>query len=171
MQSWASAYPPTEFCWIPDGPRGTRAVLARMATLIRSYRSHPTIRQLAVELTRPLPSRDYVGDLFVLRQFVRVYIRYVRDIRGVETLQTPVRTLENRAGDCDDHAILLGALAESIGAPVCLVAYGFLPEELYSHVLAQAQVGEKWLALETTVNGVSMGWEPPNAIHKMIENV
>ena len=122
MQKWPGAFPHTEFHGIPEGPAGTQATLQRMAKLVREYRQHPTLRQLAVELTTQLSNRDYVGELFALRQFVAQYIRYVPDIRETETLHTPLRTIQNRGGDCDDQAILVATLAETLNKPTRFVA-------------------------------------------------
>ena len=36
-------------------------------------------------------------------------------INGVETVQTPLRTLENEAGDCDDKSLLTATLLETFG--------------------------------------------------------
>lgn len=93
-----------------------------------------------------------------MHRYVRDNIRYVRDVRRVETLQTPLRTLENASGDCDDKATLFAALAESIGFATRFVAYGREPAR-FSHVIAEVRHGDRWLGAETT-EPVALGWRP-----------
>lgn len=103
----------------------------------------------------------------MLHAFVRDAIRYVRDIRGVETLHTPERVLKQRAGDCDDKAMLLVALLESIGHTARFRAVGFLPG-VFSHVLVDVMLGGEWVAAETT-EPVELGWSPKAARYEMVE--
>lgn len=107
------------------------------------------IRNKAVELTRGLVQKDYSSEAKACLEFCRDRIRYVRDIRNIETLHDPVTLLNQGAGDCDDKAILLAALLLSIGHRVRFVAVAFTPDQ-YSHVWAQDQVYGKWIDLEPT---------------------
>ena len=68
------------------------------------------IRELAVQLVRRAPPKDWQREIEALFNFVRNNVRYVRDIHAVETVQTPAKTLEFRAGDCDDMVTLLAAM-------------------------------------------------------------
>lgn len=174
MRSCVAAFPPFELALIPSGPAGVRATLEQMARIVRQYRKHPLIRQLAVELVRDLPEltrgrKDFPAQVRALWQFVRSWIRYVRDIRNVETLHSPVRLLKNRAGDCDDQAILLASLLEAIGHGTRFVAMGFAPGR-YSHVLAETWLGGRWVPLETTIER-PFGWDPPDQLERMVVNV
>lgn len=164
MRAWATA-PPIELSLIPTGVAGIGVTLDKMVELIRKYRTNPVIRQLAIDLTQKVPNKNFMCEAWCLWHFVRTYVRYVRDILDVETLQTPLRTLQNRAGDCDDHATLLGAMAESIGHPIRVVAMGFQPGS-FVHVLAETRVGDRWIPMETTEN-VLFGWQPPRQVERM----
>jgi transglutaminase-like putative cysteine protease len=93
-----------------------------------------------------------------LHQFVRDNIRYVGDVTNVETVQSPVVTLQMMAGDCDDKATLLCALLESIGHPTKFVAVGITPNQ-YDHVFCEVCIMGHWIPLETT-EPVDMGWSP-----------
>jgi transglutaminase-like putative cysteine protease len=137
-----------------------------MKTLINQYKLNPTIRLLALKLIEKLPQKDFYAEIEALYSFVKYDIRYVRDIKRIETIQTPVKTLELRAGDCDDKVILLGALLSAIGVKTRLVAVGFEPEN-YSHVSIEAEYHGKWLNLETT-EPVNMGWQPDNIKAQMV---
>lgn len=157
---------------IPTGPEGVRKTLERMASIVRDYRKHPVIRQLAVEIRQAanVPSKDYLGEVKALHRFVREWIRYVKDVRDVETLQTPVRVLQNRAGDCDDQSMLLASLLESLGHPTRFVAMGFERPDHYQHVLAETLIGRNWVAAETTLER-PVGWSPPRQVARLIKNV
>ena len=79
-------------------------------------------------------------------------IQYVRDVRGVETIATPIKTLEFRQGDCDDQAVLLASLLEAIGHPTRFVAMKQTTFGPYVHVYTETKIGSKWYPLETTEN-------------------
>jgi transglutaminase-like putative cysteine protease len=156
---------------IPPGEPGTRATLRAMRTFVRTYKAHDQIRSTAIELTRHLPPKDWLGQVRALFGFVRDHIRYTRDIDGIETLQTPPATLELEAGDCDDKATLLAALLGSIGHPSRFVAVGFSSPGNYSHVYLETPVGTRWLALDATVSTATVGWAPPRrAVARMVVN-
>jgi len=130
-----------------------------MRQFVEQYKTHPVIFRLSRELTAHLPQKDFTNEIKALYNYVRDSIRYVRDINGVETIQTPVKTLEFGTGDCDDKATLLAALLESIGAETRFNAMGFRKNHI-SHVSLQVKNGGKWVNLETT-EPVDMGWLPP----------
>lgn len=172
MVQCVGAAPPTDLAFIPAGPAGVRDTLKRMAKIVRQYRRDPTIRQLAVEIRQAakVPGKDFMGEVKALHRFVRDYITYVRDVHNVETLQTPLRVLENRAGDCDDQAMLLAALLEAIGHPTQFKAMGFASPDQFTHVLARTMIGDRWIAAETTLER-PVGWEPPDQVARMLETV
>jgi len=152
---------------IPNGKKGTLATLKIMRQVTRRYKSSLTIRVLAQKLTRQLPQKNFTAEVRMIHQFVRDKIRYVKDIRGVETIQTPIQTLKLGSGDCDDKAILSASLLESIGHPTRFVACGFLIKGSYSHVFAQTKIGDKWISVECT-EPWGLGRHPPNIKTKMI---
>jgi len=106
-----------------------------------------------------LKQKDYAGEVAALHAYVRDQVRYVRDIDGVETLQTPEQTLNLGQGDCDDKSTLLAAMLASLGHKARFEAVGFQPGR-YSHVFVSAKLRDKWVPLETTLP-VPMGWAPP----------
>ncbi len=160
---------PSALGWVPDGPPGTRATLRIMAATIRAGRTMQIIRQTALRIVSSLPAKDYHRELDALRQWVRHTIRYTRDVHTVETVQTPAATLSIRHGDCDDQAVLLGALAESVGFATRLVAIG--PRAgAFGHVYLEALVpGAGWTSAETTED-VPLGWSPPWP-YRMVQRV
>lgn len=152
---------------IPPGSAGTSETLKYMRQLTNAGKKEPAIRRLALSLVDTLQSKDFFGEISTLYNYVRSNIRYVHDIHGVETLHTAIKVLEKRQGDCDDQSILLASLLESIGHPTRFVAIGFIPGQ-YVHVYTETKYGTQWLALETTVAGVDIGWMPSGVKARMI---
>lgn len=139
-----------------------------MARLASEGKKSLPVRLAAQQLTQHLAQRDFSAEVAALHRFVRDHIRYVRDVVGVETLHTPERTLDLKAGDCDDKSILLAALLESIGHKTRFHAVGFKPG-VFSHVYPEVRVRNSWLPLEVTEP-----WEPgraPCAVSHLIVNV
>lgn len=120
-----------------------------MAVLAQRGSLHPLVRAKAVQLTAGQRQKDYLAEARAVHQWVRDQVRYVRDIAGVETLHTAPRILTDRAGDCDDKSICIGALLTSIGHRVRFVAVGFGPRG-FSHVYPEAFIGGLWWPLEAT---------------------
>ena len=121
-----------------------------MAKAVRMARGNPAIFELSRALVRRLAQKDSLGEMRAVHRFVRDDIRYVRDIRGMETLQTPDNTLDIGQGDCDDKAILVNSLLDHLGYPTRFIAVGFRPGT-FSHVYPEAFInGKGWIALETT---------------------
>lgn len=151
---------------IPSGVEGIRATLRMMGNLVAKGKKNIVVRQMAAKLTSKLRQKDWMGEITVLHKFVRDNIRYVRDIRGVETIHSPEQILLQEYGDCDDKSLLLASLLESIGHPTRFVAVG-KERNKFCHVLVETKVGDKWLPLETTEN-VLAGWTPQGVKSRMI---
>ena len=127
-----------------------------MASLVRQYRKNIAIRSLALDIVRPVPGhKNFRGEAAALCEWVKRNIRYVRDVKDVETLQTPLKTLDIGQGDCDDQSTLLAALLESVGFHTRFMAIKTATFGPFVHVVAQAQIGRDWVPLETTEP-----WEP-----------
>jgi transglutaminase-like putative cysteine protease len=164
---------------IPSGLGGVRRTLRLMVDVASTFKTDLHVRTLAVclvggrvvtlangtqvryPLCRP---KDYAAELRCLHAFVRDHVRYVRDVEGIETLQTPIQTLNVLAGDCDDKAMLFNALAGAIGFQTRFAAIG-VRDEPFSHVMAQALLQEGFVNAETILTDppVELGWSPPDA--------
>jgi transglutaminase-like putative cysteine protease len=153
---------------IPDGVGGIEATLAHMTAYVREYKTAPQVRGLARELTMHLAQKNFTGEVNALFEFVRDQIRYLGDVADVETLHTPVVTLDNGAGDCDDKATLLAALLESINHKTRFVAAGFRFGEL-EHVFVETKIGDRWISLDPT-EPVAMGWAPPGIVTRIVRH-
>ena len=155
---------------IPDGVDGTRATLRVMSELVRMGRTALPVRIKAMELVRDLPQKAYLDEIRTVHKFVRDHIRYLKDVRAVETVTTAEKILELGQGDCDDKSVLTAALLESIGHPTRLVAVGCRAND-YAHVLVETRVGaNKWIPVETT-EPVDVGWYPPGWNYRLVCHV
>jgi len=134
---------------IPKGRDGAKRTLQLMRDLALEGARSIEIRNLAIRQVSGFQQKDYRGEACSILSFVRDHIRYVRDIHGVEVLQTPSVTLQIAAGDCDDKSILLAAMLASIGHRTQFIAVSFMPG-VFSHVWVRTNIGGRWLDLEPT---------------------
>ncbi len=143
---------------IPDGAPGILATLKIMSKMVNDYKKSMRVRDKTIALTQDCGQKDYSCEVRQIHAFVRDNIRYVNDIRDVETVQTPDKTLDLAAGDCDDKSTLIAAMLESIGHPTRFVAIGFRPG-VFEHVYVETKIRTAWIPLETTED-VEAGWSP-----------
>jgi len=171
LQTLLQGLPPTQtrLVNVPGDQAGTKIALATMARYASQYKTDWRIRALALDLVKNLPQKDYLSEATLVHKFCRDGIRYVRDIRDVETVATPLETLRTGQGDCDDKATLCACLLESLGFETRFIAVGKLPG-VWCHVLTQAMVNGKWLSLECT-EPVNPGWHPHDYPYQLIQVV
>lgn len=139
-----------------------------MRSLVRSGKKTLPVRKAALSIVKGLAQKDYPGELRRIHAWVRDHIRYVKDVNGVETLQSPEQTLQMGQGDCDDKSILAASLLESIGFSTRFVAIGFKPR-CFSHVLVEAKLDGRWIPVETT-EPVALGWQPLGAVTRLVRH-
>jgi transglutaminase-like putative cysteine protease len=156
--------------YIPKGYPGTLATVGYVSHLIKQGAKDFCVRQTAIDILRNyrIRPKDYFGEIAALFHWVQNNIRYTKDIFKVELLHTARRMLHLRAGDCDDMAILLGAMLEATGHPVRLVIVGQNPrrQNLYSHIYLETQCRGQWIPLDPTMQK-PLGWAP-NAMNKKV---
>ena len=156
---------------LPSGAQGTNTTLRLMRRFVHDYKSSGQVRETALALISGVRQKDWVGEVRAIFDWVRDHIRYTRDINGVETLQTPLVTMELEAGDCDDKSTLLASLLESIGHPTRFVAAGYQAPNRYSHVYVETRLGTRWVPLDATLIDKPMGSIPPApVIARMVVN-
>lgn len=150
---------------LPFGDRGVKKTLGLMRRLVHEGSRQVEVREAAIDVVRQAGVRphDTLGELGALYRFVRDRVHFIGDIAGVETLQGPRYTLHAGAGDCDDRAVLLGALARSIGLPVDLkfrvIGADRRRPGRFSHVYAVARLRGREIALDPTYDSSPMGFE------------
>ncbi|MFB3813426.1 MAG: transglutaminase family protein [Terriglobales bacterium] len=154
----ASYYP------LPAGDAGVRRAITWMRALAQGTegRLNPQVRALAIAIARGQPPRDDRAQASAVFQYVKTNIEF----RGEadEVLQSPLVTLQLRAGDCDDHATLIAALLGALGIKAQFVTVAGDPQQpqTFTHVYAAAWIRNpgQWLPLDTTVGRSYPGWRP-----------
>src|SRR5215469_3223161 len=129
--------PPSQLIPIRSGLAGVNDTLKLMAQLAKTYKANALVRSTAARIVQSCTSRDDMCELAALQNWIRTNIRYTEDVYGVETLQTPEYTIEERYGDCDDQSILMATLLLAVGKPAAYCAVG-VDGGPYSHVLPVA---------------------------------
>jgi len=133
----------------------------------------PAIAALARQLTAGLP--DTRARVLALSDWVRHNIRYVGVYIGPGGViaHPPSTVLDNRYGDCKDHAGLLGAMLAAIGVDStgALVNSGNayrLPETptlgIFNHMIVYVPGLD--LYLDPTADAVTAGYLPPGVLGK-----
>lgn len=147
---------------MPAGDGGVFHTLRIMRQMVREFRTDPVILQAARSTIFLTPEKSRPHEVAALFAFVRDSIRYVMDVHEVETLSTPVKTLQARVGDCDDQVTLLATLLESVGYPTRFVIAAYDEPGQWQHVYLQTWIGE-WLDMDPTERN-PIGWAPPGAL-------
>jgi transglutaminase-like putative cysteine protease len=155
---------------IPSGVAGQWATIRHMRELVRQWKTDPRILNAATSLIFSVPSHDDLSEVRALYEGVRDGIRYQRDVSGIETLATPLLTLQRQVGDCDDQATLLAALFESAGYPTRFVMAGYHDPRFVEHVYTQVLVNGKWLDADPTEH-LNLGYSPPHPLRVEYERV
>ncbi len=154
---------------LPDGVAGVKVTLALMVKLARQGKETYVVRRLAEQIISDVKPKAWIDQVRAVHEYVRDHIRYVRDIRGTETVATPQMTIERGIGDCDDKSLLTASLLESLGHPTRFVAVGNRPGD-FCHVLVETKIGGNWMAVETTEN-VALGWYPSGLGYRLVYHV
>ncbi|SFM15931.1 transglutaminase-like domain-containing protein [Methanolobus profundi] len=73
------------------------------------------VRTMAAASAKKYPGQYNIYQICALFDDTKKNILYISDPRGKDLWSTPGETIQVEAGDCDDYAILLSSLIESIG--------------------------------------------------------
>lgn len=111
-----------------------------------------------------VPEKDDMAELRALYRNVRDSVRYTSDIRGIDSYQSPQRTLDFGTGDCDDYSTLVCASAMSIGFPCRLKAIRTKGANDWNHIYSEIGVPKrspkKWIPFDASIE-MGLGWEAP----------
>jgi hypothetical protein len=138
---------------------GIDNVIELASKLVTTYTGRDDLRSLALKITRGIRPNRGTGlpdmrniDLVAgaLYRWMTRNINYVRDPWNIERIQSPDVTLRQKAGDCDDHAILSAALLQSLG-----IQTGFRivsrTGRNYDHIYTVFRSPDGWKSFDTTV--------------------
>lgn len=97
-----------------------------------------------------------------IQLLVQRTIAYVLEAK--ETFQEAETSLHRRAGDCDDHAVLVIVLARTLSIPARLVILRKNGQPV--HAVAQLELSGEWQWAETTV-AAELGEHPVEAARRL----
>lgn len=107
----------------------------------------------------------YYKELGAIFDWVRNNIRYTADPSGLDVYYPPEYALKARTGDCDEMAVLIAILAESVGYPAKFRSVAKKGDN-FCHVYAMVDADKgarspgRWIAMDT-VYATAIGAEPP----------
>ena len=154
----------------PSGAAGVFHTVRAMREAVNRNKTDARIINAATTALFQSIERDEVAEARALYQSMRGWIRYVRDVYGVETLAEPWLTLERRAGDCDDQSALLASMYEAVGYPTRFVMAAYSNPDVFEHIYLQVFANGEWLDVDPT-EGFGLGVAPPGAVNTWIEKV
>lgn len=95
----------------------------------------PLVRSTAISTAREYPGKYNVYQLCSLFDYLAGNVEYVSDPQDSDYWATPAETINAGAGDCEDYAILMASLVESIGGSTRI----YLTDD---HAFAAAYLGK-----------------------------
>jgi hypothetical protein len=150
----------------------------------------PRIAKLCVDIFRKasVKPRDYKGQAAALLAWVQNPKNFYYVNEPAERLQDPIYSIRTKHGDCDDAAILLCTLFESVRLPWKLVLSGrdryngqkvryvegnrrnmsAAWTHIYCAVGTPPFAPKKWYFCEPTVQGVPLGWDVIDGDHSVL---
>lgn len=153
---------------IPDGVAGAKVTMQSMRDLVLAAVRDPKQQVREAALSIIAGNTGFADQARRLQQWVQSNIAYVHDPVTVELVQTPQYTLTQRAGDCDDQAVLLASMLDATGHPARFIAVGLAGQPL-SHVMVQTKIGTQWVGAETIIPR-PLGWMPsPVTSHYIVQ--
>lgn len=107
--------------WARTHNRGRVAFIRELA---KDYGMEPQMRWYTASTLRKagVAPRDYPEMARCILKHVQQNVYYTQE--AGEQIQSPWRTLEQRNGDCDDQALLVASMCESVGLPWVLALSG-----------------------------------------------
>lgn len=142
----------------PDNPATFRFLLE----LAKMDEGDPIARSLGLEFFGEHP-KDPRARAAAIQQWIKDHIWYVREPK--ETFQSPSYTVQSGAGDCDDHANLLNAIARNAQLVSRIVPL-LKPNGDVKHAVTQVQINGAWNFAETTVDA-HFGEGPLEAVRRL----
>jgi hypothetical protein len=122
----------------------------------------PSVREIATSLATKYPGEYNIYQVCAIFDYIKENIQYVSDPRGVDQWSAPGDTLKIGAGDCDDYAILLASMIESIGGTTRI----YMTD---THAFATVYIGSGEAA-ENIVKAISSYYGPVTVYYATDDN-
>lgn len=145
-----------------------------LAGLIRRGARGGVASEWVAQAAHNTDGHDPLGMARFLAERFKRQVAYAEDEYGRDDPQTLEETVDRTAGDCEDFAVALCALALRAGARVAL-AFLLTPEGAPRHVMPlveRTNTTGVWEPFEITIRGVQPGtWPHPPAEYVIVEIV
>ena len=167
---WLAPNPPLTVARVQTlaGNAGVFHTVRVMRRMVEEYKADPEILRAAVGVVYLTPEHAQVSEAEAVYNYVRDFIRYVRDPVGLESLTIPPITLQRQVGDCDDQTTLLATMLEAVGYPTRFVLAGYQSRD-YEHVYLEVLAGGQWIPADPIEKQSQFGYEPPNYVSRWTE--
>lgn len=134
---------------------------------------NPGVRQIAADVLKGTPPKDWKNSAKLLFEWTRTNIRYTLDPHNVELFQSAERSVQVGIGDCDDQSIVLASLLQCVGIPVILRVIGLKGQRVFQHIYVMAGYPphdpKNWIALDAS-RSEAAGWELPENERGLLKN-
>jgi transglutaminase-like putative cysteine protease len=126
----------------PENLSALQKIFLKPGPFIQS--DHQKIRNLAQEILKGDPAADPLTRADKLMNWVYTQI----EKRPVLSLPDALSTLENKVGDCNEHAVLLAALGRAAGIPTRIEAgLVYMKDRFYYHAWNLMYLG-RWITVD-----------------------
>lgn len=165
MNTLSAAQTPISISQIAGGILGTDQTVDQMKKVILASLGNQVVRQAAEEMVSIVEPNDKWQEAQAIFYFVRDRVRYTKDPKGMEYVQTPVHLLqviERRGqayGDCDDKTVLGLALLKNLGFDVAIRVASYRDPEVFTHVYGLVKINHEWVPFDATPTDKNLGWE------------
>ena len=146
--------------------------LALIARQVDASAKDEYIYKLATEIVSAAPqlpgAEGEKQEIAAVFWWVKNNIAYRQDPEGYDRYATARRTLEARAGDCDDHTILVCAILKNLGYKTgCkVVSPDGVNWHIYAVIAYPRNSPQGYVALDTTAYSDGPAWEPDMKFRK-----
>lgn len=151
--------------------------LKKLREISEEYGRDPEFRAWVIQnVCQGTENRDFAGQARRILSWVQNNVRYFNEPN--ELIQSPQYTIRKGFGDCDDSAVLMGAMLHSIAIPWNFVLAGkgrngapvrWSPREgttktwgkTFYHIYVEAGLGRpmQWVSMEPTIKGAPLGYD------------
>lgn len=167
---------------LAHGARGNYKTVDYMKKIARKVNGHPEVRQLAENILNYYNTKSmyYFDEALAIGDYVKKFVKYVRDPQGIEMLTDPITMIDKLKrdeayGDCDDMSLLIAALLLSLGhSPRFAIVKYDKNAKSYQHIYVvtyEKNYGDKKprrLVLDAIAKKYPIGWEVPSQFKKEI---
>jgi hypothetical protein len=145
---------------VGTGYSGTADTIKVMQKVTSYGKRHWSVRSAACNAIQGCDQKDFLCYTKAIFQYVQGF-RYVYDGSSTEYIQSPEKTIEIQAGDCDCLVCCLAAMLESIGIPCFFETFKKPGSGEFTHVAVVAVVpGHGKVPLDPTMP-YEAGWKAP----------